>query len=340
MPLTLRCHSVNTYCLSKLWFKCGAIELRVGDIRKITSLAKSRIYSDLLINPEERILFKRRSEGGFGLIHIKYRAMAELIKSFIDTAINPKFIRNIYHNALYKWNVEENRNITNPGKSPFYSVEFFNAIKTIRMEHLSLCKLSVGMWYRELMKSHFLTERDENGFIFPILSKLELRNPGVNWEFIWSLVNHSSVESDDNSFAFRLLHNLLSTQENVVKAKGCKESSINCTLCSLEVTGSLIHSLLECPFINDVGAWLIGKLRVVQPNLTKLNLLKLNFEVGGEARNSLPAVWLTLKTLHMVKEESFNHRKYSGKVRSQCDGSQKKQTRSFGRYNPKFDMIP
>ena len=85
-----------------------------------------------------------------------------------------------------------------------------------------------------------------------------------------------------------------------MKAKGCKDSLVNCKLCSLEVTGSLVHSLLECPFINDVGAWLIGKLRVVQPNLTKSNLLKLNFEVGGEARNSLPAVWLTLKTLHLV----------------------------------------
>ena len=125
MPLTLRCHSVNTYCLSKLWFKCGTIILRVGNLKKIMSTIKSWVYSDLLIKPSEIVLFKRRSEGGLGLIHVKYRAMAELIKSFIDTAINPKFKRNIYHNALYEWNVEDNRDIHNPGKSPFYSVEFF-----------------------------------------------------------------------------------------------------------------------------------------------------------------------------------------------------------------------
>ena len=37
MPLTLRCHSVNTYCFSKLWFECGSTDLRQGDITKITS---------------------------------------------------------------------------------------------------------------------------------------------------------------------------------------------------------------------------------------------------------------------------------------------------------------
>ena len=31
MPLSLRCHSVNTYCLPKVWFKCGSMDLRVGD---------------------------------------------------------------------------------------------------------------------------------------------------------------------------------------------------------------------------------------------------------------------------------------------------------------------
>ena len=41
MPLSLRCHSVNTYCLSKLWFKCGSIDLRAGDTNKITSNVKS-----------------------------------------------------------------------------------------------------------------------------------------------------------------------------------------------------------------------------------------------------------------------------------------------------------
>ena len=41
MPLSLRSHSINTYCLSKVWFKCPCINLRVCDHDKISSLIKS-----------------------------------------------------------------------------------------------------------------------------------------------------------------------------------------------------------------------------------------------------------------------------------------------------------
>ena len=89
MPLSLRCHSVNTYCLPKVWFKCGSIDLRAGDISKINSSVKSLVYADQLVKPEEIVLYMGRQEGGLNLVNVKYRAMAELIKSFLDTAINP-----------------------------------------------------------------------------------------------------------------------------------------------------------------------------------------------------------------------------------------------------------
>ena len=46
---------------------------------------KSKIYADLLTKPEEIVLYKPRKEGCLNVIHAKYRAMVELIKSFIDT---------------------------------------------------------------------------------------------------------------------------------------------------------------------------------------------------------------------------------------------------------------
>ena len=41
MPLVFRSFSTNTYCLSKVWFRTGSIDLRVGDIKAITSKVKS-----------------------------------------------------------------------------------------------------------------------------------------------------------------------------------------------------------------------------------------------------------------------------------------------------------
>ena len=36
MPLTNRPHSINTYCLPKVGFRCASINLRMGDVQKIT----------------------------------------------------------------------------------------------------------------------------------------------------------------------------------------------------------------------------------------------------------------------------------------------------------------
>lgn len=161
MPLILRPHSVNSYCFSKLWLKCSSVDLRQAGISRITSLAKSWIYADLLIKPDLITLYKSRSEGGLNLIHVKYRAMAELIKSFIDSSINPKYKCNIYHKALFEWNVENNYCMKNPGKSPFYSVEFFKAIQDVKNnESLGLEHLSTGMWYKLLLKHYILNETD------------------------------------------------------------------------------------------------------------------------------------------------------------------------------------
>ena len=68
MPLSLRSHSLNTYCLSKLWFKCPSINLRVCDHEKITSNIKSWLFQDQLVKPEEFVLYRPRSQGGLGLV--------------------------------------------------------------------------------------------------------------------------------------------------------------------------------------------------------------------------------------------------------------------------------
>ena len=51
MPLSLRPWSINSFLLSKVWFKCGTVDLKVGDITAITSAFKSWLYSDLWEKP-------------------------------------------------------------------------------------------------------------------------------------------------------------------------------------------------------------------------------------------------------------------------------------------------
>ena len=83
MPLTMRPFSLNSYCLSKLWFRCGSINLRVRGVNVITSHVKSWLFSDQLELPEEHILFRPIVAGGLGLHNIKYKSISLIMKTFL-----------------------------------------------------------------------------------------------------------------------------------------------------------------------------------------------------------------------------------------------------------------
>ena len=68
-------------------------------------MAKSFIYADLLEKPNEITLYRDIKDGGLGLYHIQNRAQASLIATFLQTAYNPTFLRNNYHNALFRYHV-------------------------------------------------------------------------------------------------------------------------------------------------------------------------------------------------------------------------------------------
>ena len=97
MPLSQRPFSANCYGLSKVWFKCGSVNLRVQDIKNITSQIKSWLYQDLLIKPSELVLYRSTEDGGLGLMNVKFRSLALLVRTFLETAINPTFRHSLFH---------------------------------------------------------------------------------------------------------------------------------------------------------------------------------------------------------------------------------------------------
>ena len=105
MDLNLRPISVNTFALSKVWFRCFTINLREGDYAAINSSLKSWIYSDMLLKPEEMVLFRPVSEGGLGLASVKLKSLACLIRNFVEIAVNSRFINSSYETALYNYYV-------------------------------------------------------------------------------------------------------------------------------------------------------------------------------------------------------------------------------------------
>ena len=92
------------------------------------------MYADQLEKPEELILTRSRKEGGLGLLNVQYKALSLLIRSFLETALLPSFKQNEYHVALFKWYVEDRRDLVQPAQPPYYDDSFFATIKQVKNE--------------------------------------------------------------------------------------------------------------------------------------------------------------------------------------------------------------
>ena len=296
MPLTSRPHSVNTFCLSKVLFRCSSINLRVCDLTKIGSSVKSWLYSDQLEKPQELVLFKPRQVGGLGLISIQYKALSLLIRNFLETAVNPKFQSNLYHEALYLWHVENRRDISQPPVSPYYDSDFFDSIKQVKEEGLLNIR-TMTMWYRVLTEENITHQQITSGAAL-IPCRIEAKNPQVDWERTWSLVTTSGLSSKQLTFIWKMVHDLLPTQVRLFRLKMPNTISEICTLCNLNQAGNLTHSLLLCPYNNGVGLFLVEKLSQYIPNLLPEQVVLLDLAVDKE--HQLPFTFLIASILSDV----------------------------------------
>jgi hypothetical protein len=295
MPLTMRPFSINTYCMSKLWFKCSSIDLRLGDIKKINSDVKSWLFADQLEYPEEFVLYRPRYSGGLGLINVKYKAMAEQIRSFLETAINPSFITNSYDQALFKWHIEDNRDIPPPKKNPYLSEEIFAHIKEVKSEGLlNVWKMSSGDWYRLLLENNVTMNTGNGNVLKPC--KTEVRNPNVDWEQSWVLANLGGLCSVQKTFLWKMLHNILPTQERLFRLGMRNAPSSACTNCNPPYPDSLSHALISCPNNQEVAHWL---LQILQPHVQTISPDRLVLLDIGQVQDDLqlPVVWILAEVL-------------------------------------------
>ena len=160
MPLVSRPFSLNTYCLSKVWYRTGSIDLRQGDLQDMTSKCKSWCYQDLLQKPSEVILYREVEQGGLGLYHIESRGMANLISTFLQTAANSRFNQSLIHSHLYRYHVQEEHKLPNPGFPPYYSQHFFSMIKKVKNNTpLNPVYMTMREWYKFLLEEK-VTMRD------------------------------------------------------------------------------------------------------------------------------------------------------------------------------------
>ena len=300
MPLTQRSFSLNSYCMSKLWFRCGSVDLRVIDIKKITSDIKSWLFADQLEYPEEMVLHRTRWVGGLGLLNVKYKAMAEMTRSFLESALNPKFIISLHHQALYLWHIEQKRDIPDPGRMPYMSEDLWENIKRVKAEGLlNIANMSSGQWYKAFLENNITMEEDENGKRSTKNCKVELAHPEVDWQQSWHLASQKDLSSEDQTFLWRMLHDILPTQSRLHRMGMRNAPTPNCTHCDTSAPDSLQHALVTCSKNLDVIEWLLKVVHQHIPGLLPQQLVLLDL---GTLDDSIkfPIVWLISNVLSSI----------------------------------------
>ena len=239
MDLSCRPWSLNNFALSKVWFRCHSVDIRVMDITSITSKIKSWLFQDQMEKPEEMILFRPTLMGGLGLHNVKLKALASMIRSFMETAVHPKFHHNLYHTILYRVYVLDDDSISSPPPlPPYYSQSFFNSIRWVKENTpMNVKTMTLAQWYRVLLEQEVtMVETDETNREY-IKFRAELLSPSTEWETCWRRARLRGLGSAATSFLWKLLHLLLPTEQRV--ARILPNSSEFCKFCPTPVSADL-----------------------------------------------------------------------------------------------------
>ena len=157
--------------------------------------------------------------------------------------------------------------------------------------------LSLKLWYKVLLENFILTETDANGFQFDRLCKIEREHPGVDWDRTWGLASTPGLESCDHTFLWRMVHNILPTQDRLHRLLRNVDSPA-CTLCLSQDTCNLSHAFFTCSHNSEVGQWLLQIICRHLPRTVPQQVVLLDLNLDEHLR--LPIIWLVAKTLSNI----------------------------------------
>ena len=337
MPLTMRPWSINSFVLSKVWFRCGSIDLRVSDISAINSSIKSWLYADLWEKPSEAVMCRPASYGGLGVTSVKYKAMAVLIQSFMESAANPKFKKSLLHSSLYKYHVLGDTSIPDPGFLPYYPSTFFDTIRHVHMESpLNVTKMSTSQWVRILTEEGLTMDMTGTQYI---PCRAETMAPTNDWSRTWKLVRLKGLDSQLTSFNFKLLHGLLVTRARMNQINPA--SSATCSHCNGQAHEDLQHALLQCSYNDGAGQSLLNAVQTQVGHITPQCLLRLEFGTLQEEQelSVVTLISTCLMEVWMKRANRTRIRLYEIRATLEARCLLLRETRFTASYQPLYEML-
>ena len=178
----------------------------------------------------------------------------------------------LYHTSLFRYHVLEDLSLANPGIPPFYNKEFFGVIRRVHLQSsLNIFKMSEKDWYTLLVEDSCTMEMSETGEDEYIKCRVERASPDTDWENCLRLARLPGLGPEKISFLFKLLHQILPTQERVARTKPNANPHCKIQGCHSQADENLPHAMIHCQANDQLGMRLQYCLREIQSGL-RLNI--------------------------------------------------------------------
>ena len=224
--------------------------------------------------------------GGLGLHSVKFKALASLLRTFMETAAHPSYHHNLFHTILYRVNVLGDDTIPSPPLPPYYPDLFFQTIRNVKENTpLNVTTMTTADWYRVLVEQEVTMVELPNSPREYIRSRAELASVNTDWDTSWKRARMKGLGSEATSFLWKLLHRLLPCEERL--SRMLPNTSSNCKLCPVQVNADLPHCLLQCISTSEIGNMMLSMVRLHDPAVTMNKLLRLEFQCEESVEMSL-----------------------------------------------------
>ena len=235
------------------------------------------LYTDLFFKPEELVLFRKIKDGGLGLTSCKHKALAFLVKTFLDLAANPAYIDTIFLNTLYRVFILH-EDLPAPQIPPYYGTHFFNVISEAINAGFNVIKMSVKQWYNFLIELDVTLATPDKTLVS---CRVENLYPLTQWKIVWPNVRMPALGNPSKSFAWKFAHDLLPTEARL-NAISKTPSSVCKFSCPGDPIANLEHCFFECKMTGVVGSWLLNVYKTSNPNWTSSSILRLDINSNDD----------------------------------------------------------
>ena len=226
----------------------------------------------------------------------------------MQTAANEKFRSSLLHSWMYRYYVEGDNSLPEPGFTPYYDRSFFDLINRVKAHtSLSVAKMSVRQWYECILELNVIKVVFDDGRSPELIPcRMETKHQSICWADIYEFSRLKGISPDGKSFLFKLIHELLPSKERLHQLG--QSASALCWCNSGEVE-SYSHLFFQCEKNEEAGQSLLRCVRSHDSNSSEKKSIRR--ELGSSNPFILPSVsilatGLELFYLNRKKENHFS----------------------------------